>query len=53
MKERRDRQPLIVADITGGKMTNVEIAEKYGITPQAITFLKGEYDIPKGRTKKP
>lgn len=51
-KERRARHPKILADINSGLMTNDEIGKKYDITKQAITYLKKEYGIALGRTKK-
>ena len=52
MKERRARHPKILADIVSGTMTNKEIGKKYDITPQGVSWIKYEYGIAPGRTKK-
>ena len=52
LKERRARHPKILADINSGLMTSAEIGQKYDITKQAITYLKFQYGIALGRTKK-
>ena len=51
-KERRDLHPKILKDIASGTMTNKDIGDKYGITPQGVTWVKKEYGIALGRTKK-
>lgn len=51
LQDRRSQHVRIIADVESGKYKNSEIAKKYGMTHQGVSFLKVEYGLKKGRTK--